>query len=146
MATVVGQSSIHDALETLHKAGVRSRYDNYIGGKWAPPTTGRYFVSHSPINAEPICEFARSGAADVEKALDAAHAVREEWAHTSPAARATVLLKIADVVEQNQETLALAETLDNGKPIRESLNADVPLTVDHFRYFAACVRAEEGSC
>ncbi|MGA2168036.1 MAG: aldehyde dehydrogenase family protein [Terracidiphilus sp.] len=145
MATVVGQSSIHDALETLHKAGVRSRYDNYIGGKWAPPTTGRYFVSHSPINAEPICEFARSGAADVEKALDAAHAVREEWAHTSPAARATVLLKIADVVEQNQETLALAETLDNGKPIRESLNADVPLTVDHFRYFAACVRAEEGS-
>jgi len=145
MATVVGQSSIHDALETLHKAGVRSRYDNYIGGKWAPPTTGRYFVSHSPINAEPICEFARSGAADVEKALDAAHAVREEWAHTSPAARATVLLKIADVVEQNLETLALAETLDNGKPIRESLNADVPLTVDHFRYFAACVRAEEGT-
>jgi len=145
MATATGQSSIHEALETLHKAGVRSRYDNYIGGKWVPPTTGRYFVSQSPINAEPICEFARSGPADVELALDAAHAVREEWGHTSPAARAAVLLKIADVIEQNLEILALAETLDNGKPIRETRNADVPLSADHFRYFAACVRAEEGA-
>jgi aldehyde dehydrogenase len=145
MATEASQSSIHEALETLHQAGVRSRYDNYIGGKWTPPATGRYFVSQSPINAEPICEFARSGAADVEKALDAAHAVKEEWGHTSPAARAAILLKIADVIEQNLETLALAETLDNGKPIRETRNADIPLAVDHFRYFAACVRAEEGT-
>jgi aldehyde dehydrogenase len=145
MATSIAHSSIHDALEILHKSGVRSRYENYIGGKWAPPTTGQYFVSHSPINAEPICEFARSGAADIEKALDAAHAVREKWGHTPPAARAAALLKVADVLEKNLETLAMAETLDNGKPIRETLNADMPLVIDHFRYFAACIRAEEGA-
>jgi len=85
MTTAVSHSSIDEALETLRKAGVRSRYENYIGGKWTPPTTGRYFVSHSPINAEPICEFARSGVEDVEKALDAAHAVKEKWGHTSAA-------------------------------------------------------------
>ena len=145
MTTAVSHSSIDEALETLRKAGVRSRYENYIGGKWTPPTTGRYFVSHSPINAEPICEFARSGVEDVEKALDAAHAVKEKWGHTSAAERAAVLLKIADVIEQNQETLALAETMDNGKPIRETRAADLPLSVDHFRYFAACIRAEEGA-
>ena len=91
MATTAGQSSIHDALEVLHMSGVKHRYDNYIGGKFVPPTTGRYFVSHSPINQEPICEFARSGAADVELALDAAHAIKDKWAHTSPADRATAL-------------------------------------------------------
>jgi aldehyde dehydrogenase len=144
METAVSQSSIHDALEVLHKSGVKSRYGNYIGGKFVPPTTGRYFVSHSPINQEPICEFARSGAADVELALDAAHAVKDQWAHTSPADRAAALLKIANVLEENLETLALAETLDNGKPIRETRNADIPLVIDHFRYFAACIRAEEG--
>ncbi len=144
MATAAGQSSIHDALEVLHKSGVKSRYDNYIGGKFVPPTTGRYFVSNSPINQEPICEFARSGAADVELALDAAHAIKDQWAHTSPVDRATALLKIANVLEENLETLALAETLDNGKPIRETRNADIPLVIDHFRYFAACIRAEEG--
>jgi aldehyde dehydrogenase len=145
MATAVAHSTILDALDTLHKAGVRSRYNNYIGGKWVSPSTGRYFVSQSPINAEPICEFARSEAEDVEKALDAAHAIREEWGHTPAVARATALLKIADVLERNLETLALAETLDNGKPIREARNADLPLAIDHFRYFAACIRAEEGA-
>jgi aldehyde dehydrogenase len=144
MTTAAGQSSIHDALEVLHKSGVKSRYGNYIGGKFVPPTTGRYFVSHSPINQEPICEFARSGAADVELALDAAHAIKDQWANTSPVDRATALLKIANVLEENLETLALAETLDNGKPIRETRNADIPLVIDHFRYFAACIRAEEG--
>jgi len=144
MATTAGQSSIHDALEVLHMSGVKHRYDNYIGGKFVPPTTGRYFVSHSPINQEPICEFARSGAADVELALDAAHAIKDKWAHTSAADRATALLKIANVLEENLETLALAETLDNGKPIRETRNADIPLVIDHFRYFAACIRAEGG--
>ena len=123
---------------------VKHRYDNYIGGKFVPPTTGRYFVSHSPINQEPICEFARSGAADVELALDAAHAIKDQWAHTSAADRATALLRIANVLEENLETLALAETLDNGKPIRETRNADIPLVIDHFRYFASCIRAEEG--
>jgi aldehyde dehydrogenase len=144
MTTAAGQSSIHDALEVLHKSGVKSRYGNFIGGKFVPPTTGRYFVSHSPINQEPICEFARSGAADVELALDAAHAIKDQWANTSPVDRATALLKIANVLEENLETLALAETLDNGKPIRETRNADIPLVIDHFRYFAACIRAEEG--
>ncbi len=144
MATAAGQSSIQDALEVLHKSGVKSRYDNFIGGKFVPPTTGRYFVSYSPINQEPICEFARSGAADVELALDAAHAIKDKWAHTSPVDRAAALLRIANVLEENLETLALAETLDNGKPIRETRNADVPLVIDHFRYFAACIRAEEG--
>ncbi len=143
--TAVPTSSIHDALEVLHKGGVRSRYENFIGGKWVPPTTGRYFTSSSPINAEPICEFARSGVADVELALDAAHAIKDEWAHTSPAARSTCLMRIADALEQNLEILALAETLDNGKPIRETRNADIPLVIDHFRYFAACIRAEEGA-
>jgi aldehyde dehydrogenase len=143
--TAVPTSSIHDALEVLHKGGVRSRYENFIGGKWVPPTTGRYFTSTSPINSEPICEFARSGVADVELALDAAHAIKDEWAHTSPAARSTCLLRIADALEQNLEVLALAETLDNGKPIRETRNADIPLVIDHFRYFAACIRAEEGA-
>jgi len=144
MSTAAGQSSIHDALEVLHKSGVKSSYGNYIGGKFVPPTTGRFFTSHSPINQEPICEFARSGAADVELALDAAHAIKDKWAHTSAADRATALLRIATVLEENLETLALAETLDNGKPIRETRNADIPLVIDHFRYFAACIRAEEG--
>ncbi len=144
METTAAQSSIHDALEVLHKSGVKSRYDNFIGGKFVPPTTGRYFVSTSPINQEPICEFARSGAADVELALDAAHAIKDQWAHTSPVDRANALLKIANVLEENLETLALAETLDNGKPIRETRNADIPLVVAHFRYFAACIQAEEG--
>src|ERR1700733_3787078 len=116
MTTAVGESSIHEALEVLRNSGVKSRYDNFIGGKFVPPTTGRYFVSTSPINQEPICEFARSGAADVELALDAAHAIKDQWAHTSPAARSTCLMRIADALEQNLEILALAETLDNGKP------------------------------
>jgi len=144
MSTSV-HSSISDALDTLHAAGVRTRYDNYIGGRWLQPTTGRYFVSHSPINGEPICEFARSAPADVELALDSAHAVREQWGHTSPAERASILLRVADAIDKNLETLALAETLDNGKPIRETRAADVPLSADHFRYFAACIRAEEGA-
>jgi aldehyde dehydrogenase len=144
MSTAAGQSSIHEALEVLHKSGVKSRYDNFIGGKFVLPTTGRYFVSHSPINQEPICEFARSASADVELALDAAHAIKDQWAHTSPVDRSTALLKIADVLEENLETLALAESLNNGKPIRETRNADIPLVIDHFRYFAACIRAEEG--
>ncbi len=139
------KSSIQDALDTLHKAGVRRRYENYIDGKWAPPLTGKYFTSYSPANAEPIAEFARSGPADVEKALDAAHAVRAEWEHTPAHKRAALLNKIADVLEANLDTLAIAETLDNGKPIRETRNADVPLVIDHFRYFAACIRAEEGT-
>ena len=109
------------------------------------PVKGKYFTDYSPINGEPICEIARSSAEDVEKALDAAHAVKDLWGRTAPALRSSILLKIADKMEENLELLALAETLDNGKPIRETRAADVPLSIDHFRYFAGCIRAEEGT-
>src|SRR5208282_5399099 len=142
---IANQSSISQALETLHQQGrFHSRYENFIGGKWLPPAKGKYFTDKSPINCEPLAEIAQSSPEDIETALDAAHSVREVWGHTSPAARAAILLKIADKMEANLELLALAETLDNGKPIRETRAADVPLAIDHFRYFAGCVRAEEG--
>jgi len=145
-ADLVKETSVSQALETLHMKGhLRSRYENFIGGKWLPPVRGKYFTDKSPINGEPIAEFAQSSFEDIETALDAAHAVREVWGHTAPAARAAILLKIADKMEENLELLALAETLDNGKPIRETRAADVPLSIDHFRYFASCIRAEEGA-
>jgi aldehyde dehydrogenase len=138
--------SVDEAVETLRKSGkVFSKYENFIGGKWVPPLKGKYFVDHSPINGEPIAEIAKSTPEDVEKALDAAHSAKEGWAHTAPAARAAILNKIADVMEENLEILAVAETIDNGKPIRETRAADVPLSIDHFRYFASCIRAEEGA-
>jgi aldehyde dehydrogenase len=142
---LVKQTSVQEAVSTLRKGGVKSKYENFIGGTWVAPLKGRYFTDHSPINGEPICEIARSSAEDIEKALDAAHKVKDLWARTSPAVRAGILLKIADKMEENLELLALAETLDNGKPIRETRAADVPLAMDHFRYFAGCVRAEEGT-
>jgi len=145
-ATLVAQDAIFEqAFATLRKEGVRSRYDNFIGGKFVAPINGKYFADHSPINGALLAEFAKSSAEDVETALDAAHAIREEWGNTPAAARAAVLNKIADRMEENLELLALAETLDNGKPIRETRNADVPLAIDHFRYFASCIRAEEGT-
>ena len=143
--TPVEEQSVQYALETIRKGGARSKYENFIGGKWVAPAKGRYFTDHSPIDGEPLAEIAKSTAEDIETALDAAHAAKYAWGHTSPAARAAVLLQIADRIEQNLEILALAETLDNGKPIRETRNADVPLAADHFRYFAACVRAEESA-
>ncbi len=146
VAELVKESTVQEALDTIRKSGaVRPKYDNFIGGKWVPPVKGKYFVDHSPINGEPIAEIAKSTPEDVEKALDAAHAAKYGWAHTSPAARSALLNKIADVMEENLEVLAVAETIDNGKPIRETRNADVPLSIDHFRYFAACIRAEEGA-
>lgn len=123
----------------------KSRYENFIGGEWVAPAEGRYFENITPVTGKPFCEVARSSAADVEKALDAAHAARVGWANTSVTDRANILLKIADRVEQNLEMLAVAETWDNGKAVRETLNADLPLFVDHFRYFAGCIRAQEGS-
>ena len=121
------------------------RYDNYIGGEWRAPKAGKYFDNISPITGQPVCEIARSDASDVEAALDAAHAAKEAWGRTSPAERAQILNKIADRIETNLEKLALAETWDNGKPIRESTAADIPLAIDHFRYFAGAIRAQEGS-
>lgn len=123
----------------------KSRYENFIGGKWVAPKAGRYFTNHSPITGRPICEIARSDAADVESALDAAHAAKDAWGRTPPAERANILMRIADRMETNLRALAIAETWDNGKPIRETMAADVPLAVDHFRYFAGCIRAQEGS-
>ncbi len=120
-------------------------YDNFIGGKWTAPVSGRYFDNVSPITGKPVCEVARSDAADIELALDAAHAAKDAWGRTAPAERALILHRIADVMEQNLDLLATAETWDNGKPIRETLAADIPLAIDHFRYFAGCVRAQEGS-
>ena len=126
------------------KLTYKARYDNFIGGKWVPPTKGEYFDVITPISGKPYSKAARSSAEDIERALDAAHAAADKWGRTSPADRSNLLLKIADRIEANLELLAYAETVDNGKPIRETLNADIPLTVDHFRYFAGCVRAQEG--
>ena len=127
------------------KIAYKPRYDNFIGGKFVPPADGQYFDVISPINGKVYTQAARSTAADIDKALDAAHAAAAKWAATPAAERANILLKIADRIEQNLELLAYAETVDNGKPIRETLNADIPLAVDHFRYFAGCVRAQEGA-
>ncbi|MGA9548108.1 MAG: aldehyde dehydrogenase family protein [Rhodomicrobium sp.] len=124
---------------------LRARYDNFIGGEWQAPVKGRYFTNKSPIDGSTLCEIARSDADDVERALDAAHAARYKWARTAPAERARILNKVADRIDENLELLARVETRDNGKPIRETMGADVPLAADHFRYFAACIRAEEGT-
>ena len=126
------------------KVAYKARYDNFIGGKFVPPVKGQYFDVITPISGRVYTKAARSTAEDIELALDAAHAAADKWARTSPAERANVLLKIADRIEQNLEALAYAETVDNGKPMRETLNADVPLSADHFRYFAGCLRAQEG--
>ncbi|HNH16635.1 aldehyde dehydrogenase [Zoogloea sp.] len=127
------------------KVQYKSRYDNFIGGKWVAPLKGEYFDVITPITGKPYTQVARSQAEDVELALDAAHAAADKWGKTSPAERSNILLKIADRLEANLEKLAYAETVDNGKPIRETLNADIPLAVDHFRYFAGCLRAQEGT-
>ena len=127
------------------KVVFKSRYDNFIGGKFVPPVKGDYFDVLTPINGQRYTQAARSTAEDIDLALDAAHAAAGAWGRTPAAERAQGLLKIADRLEANLELLAYAETVDNGKPVRETLNADLPLTIDHFRYFAGCVRAQEGA-
>ena len=122
----------------------KARYGNFIGGRWVEPISGRYFSNLSPVNGQVLCEIARSDASDVEAALDAAHAARDAWGRTSDAERGLLLNRIADVMEQNLPLLAMAETWDNGKPIRETTAADIPLAIDHFRYFGGVVRAQEG--
>ncbi len=121
------------------------RYDNFIGGKFVAPVSGRYFKNVTPITGEMINECARSDAADIELALDAAHAAKEAWGKTSATERANILLKIADRIDENLAVLAQAETWDNGKPIRETMAADIPLSADHFRYFAGVLRGQEGN-
>src|SRR5665213_1474420 len=123
---------------------LQDRYENFIGGEWTAPTTGEYRENLTPSTGEPFCEVAHSGPEDIERALDAAHAAKDDWGQRSPAERAAVLNAIADAMQENLEMLAVAESYENGKPVRETLAADIPLAIDHFRYFAAAVRAEEG--
>ena len=126
------------------KPPFKTRYGNFIGGRWIEPAAGRYFENTSPVNGRVLCEVARSDEVDVERALDAAHAAKEAWGATNVTQRAVLLTRIAQVMEDNLELLATAETWDNGKPIRETMAADLPLAIDHFRYFAGCIRAQEG--
>ncbi|WP_407345263.1 aldehyde dehydrogenase family protein [Pengzhenrongella phosphoraccumulans] len=123
----------------------RQRYDHWIGGEYVAPISGRYFENPSPVTGRTFTEVARGDAADIDRALDAAHGAARTWGKTTAAARSVILNKIADRIEQNLEMLAIAETWDNGKAVRETLGADLPLAIDHFRYFAGALRAEEGS-
>jgi len=122
----------------------KAKYGNFIGGEWREPVSGRYFDNITPLTGGKLCEIARSDAADIELALDAAHAAKDRWGRTSTTERSNILMKIAQRMEDNLDLLARAETWDNGKPLRETLAADIPLAIDHFRYFASCVRAQEG--
>lgn len=122
----------------------KGRYEHYIGGEWVPPVKGQYFENITPVTGTAFCEVARGTAEDIEVALDAAHRAAPAWGKTSPAERAVILNKIADRMEANLEMIAVAETWDNGKAVRETLNADIPLAIDHFRYFAGAIRAQEG--
>jgi len=125
--------------------GFRARYGNYIDGEWVTPVSGQYFENVTPVTGKVFCEIARSNAADIELALDAAHKAKVSWGHTSVAERGNILNQIAQRMEDNLALLAEAETWDNGKPIRETMAADLPLAIDHWRYFAGCIRAQEGT-
>jgi len=133
----------------LHQKIVESpfklKYGNFIGGEWRDPVNGRYFENTTPVTGGVLCEVARSDEKDIELALDAAHKAKDAWGRTSTTERSNILMKVAQVMEDNLELLARAETWDNGKPIRETMAADIPLAIDHFRYFASCIRAQEGS-
>jgi aldehyde dehydrogenase len=129
---------------TASPVTVQPRYDNFVGGEWVPPSKGDYFENPSPVTGQAFTEIARSTGEDIDRALDAAHGARRSWGRTSAAERAVILNKIADRIEQNLEVLAVAECWENGKPVRETLAADLPLAVDHFRYFAGVIRAQEG--
>ena len=143
MATV--ESTTYDAPGRAGSpVALEQRYENFIGGEWIAPTTGEYRENLTPSTGEPFCEIAHSGADDIELALDAAHAAKDDWGGRSPAERAAVLNAIADAIDENLEMLAIAESYENGKPVRETLAADIPLSADHFRYFAGAVRSEEG--
>ena len=123
----------------------KSAYGNFIDGKFVEPLSGEYFMNTSPVDGSNIAQFPRSDAKDIDLALDAAHRAADAWGRTSVQQRSHLLLQVADRIQENLEYLAVAESWDNGKPIRETLNADLPLAVDHFRYFAGCLRAQEGS-
>ena len=126
------------------KVQFKSQYENFIGGQWVAPVKGEYFENISPVDGKVFTKIPRSSVEDIELALDAAHKAKAQWNKASPTTRSNLLLKIADRLETNLEMLAVAETWDNGKPVRETLAADIPLAIDHFRYFAGCIRAQEG--
>lgn len=137
------------SLDTLKTLGVaipfKEKYDNFINGQWSAPVDGEYFDNVSPVTGKVFCQAARSTEKDINLALDAAHAAKDSWAKTSYTERANILNKIADIMESNLDAIAIAETIDNGKPLRETSGVDIPLAIDHFRYFAGCIRAQEGS-
>ncbi|WP_237208209.1 acetaldehyde dehydrogenase ExaC [Rothia nasimurium] len=137
--TVYAAPGTADSLVTF-----KSRYEHFIGGEWVAPAEGQYFEDVSPVNGKPFAEVARGTAADIEKAIDAAEKAFETWGKTSPAQRASILLKMAQIMEDNLEKLAVVETWENGKPVRETLAADIPLGVDHLRYYASAIRTQEG--
>ncbi|WP_234733083.1 aldehyde dehydrogenase family protein [Tellurirhabdus bombi] len=137
--------TIETANPALDRPMFKAQYENYIGGQWVAPVDGEYFENHSPVDGSLISRVARSKAADVELALDAAHKAFESWSRTSATERSNLLLKIADIIEDNLDYIARVETMENGKAVRETMAADIPLCVDHFRYFAGVIRAEEGS-
>jgi aldehyde dehydrogenase len=144
MTAVLETQQLFDFSTLGVESPFKRRYDNFIGGRFVPPVNGEYFLNVSPVIGQPFTEVARSTAEDVERALDAAHKARDAWGRTSPAERALILNRIADRMEAKLSVLALAETIDNGKPIRETTAADIPLAIDHFRYFAGAIRAQEG--
>lgn len=137
--------NVQSKTESQYQNPFKAKYDNFIGGKFVPPVNGKYFDNITPITGQKVCEIARSDAADIELALDAAHAAKDAWGATSAAERSNILLKIADRIDENLEAIATAETWDNGKPIRETTAADIPLSSDHFRYFAGVLRGQEGT-
>ncbi len=132
-------------VQTASKTPFKLRYGNFIGGQWVEPVNGRYFDNTTPVTGAKLCEVARSDEQDVNLALDAAHAAKDKWGRMSTTDRSNILMKVAQRMEDNLELLARAETWDNGKPLRETMAADIPLAIDHFRYFAACIRAQEGT-
>lgn len=137
---------LQQALDELKgQIAIRPRYDNFIGGDWVAPVRGQYFDNPSPVTGKTVCSVTRGTAEDIELALDAAHKAKDAWGRMSATERSRILLKIADRMEERLSLLALVETIDNGKPIRETTAADLPLAIDHFRYFAGCLRAQEGS-
>ena len=137
--TVYAAPGTPDSLVTF-----KPRYEHWIGGEWVKPVRGQYFENPSPVTGKTFTEVARGTAEDIELALDAAHRAFATWGKTTPAQRAAVLNRIADVIDANTELLSVAETWENGKPVREPLNEDIPLAADHFRYFAAAIRAQDG--
>ncbi|KQW28971.1 aldehyde dehydrogenase [Rhizobium sp. Root274] len=132
-------------VQTIAASPYKLRYGNFIGGEWREPVNGRYFENTTPVTGGKLCDVARSDEQDINLALDAAHAAKDKWGRTSTTERSNILMKVAQRMEDNLELLARAETWDNGKPLRETMAADIPLAIDHFRYFAACIRAQEGT-